>query len=433
MSQHNDVIVQSGALVSKTLMHLDRGYDFPVIEHLQAVGAQRQPRVGDRPTLDESSVVTVDTVESAVQAIAKAVPGETILLAPGTYRFGNAPVAVNRPGTDAQRITIRAEQPGSVVLQLHSREGFLVSAPYWTFENLVIRGDCAKDWQCEHAFHIVGNAHDFVLRNNDIRDFDAHLKINGDGGRFPDDGLIDGNTFANSTPRQTENPVTLIDLVAAGGWKIQRNFISDFIKAGSDRISYGAFVKGGGARNTFAQNLVICENRLRHLPGQRVGLSLGGGGTGAQYCRDRRCITEQNDSTIAANFILSCSDDGIYLNRAARSKVVDNTLIDTGGISVRFPESSADVAGNLVDGSIRSRDEGILRTDDNIDTSLAQLFVGMHPVRRLFDGGPDTDFRWTGTPPRRRWHAATATDLCGAARPQRPAYGAFEDFSACRR
>jgi parallel beta-helix repeat protein len=170
---------------------------------------------------------------------------------------------------------------------------------------------------------------------------------------------------------------------------------------------------------------------LKGVLGQRVGLSLGGGGTGKSYCRDRRCITEQDRGVIASNLIASCSDDGIYVNRSAGSKIIHNTLLDTGGIVVRFPESSADIEGNLVDASIRSRDEGILRRRDNIETPLTRLFVGSHPVRHLFADSVLTDFRWSGEPLRRGAVDAAPLDLCGTARPRHPTYGAFEDFSTC--
>ena len=99
--------------------------------------------------------------------------------------------------------------------------------------------------------------------------------------------------------RDTANPVTPIDLVAASHWTIRGNLITDFIKGGGDRISYGAFAKGAGAHNVFEQNVVVCEAHAARTPGQRVGLSLGGGGTGKPYCRDGRCIIEQETARSA--------------------------------------------------------------------------------------------------------------------------------------
>jgi hypothetical protein len=423
-SGHNPVITGAGAWLAHTLTALDRGPVQPFIAGQLTIGAQ--PGAAGGPGAGRS--VLAGSAAQVRAAIAGAAPGDQIVLLPGTYRF-DGKLAVERPGSPSQRITLRAIQPGTVLIEFDTVEGFVVKAPWWSFENLTIRGVCKRHDDCEHAFHVVGAASDFVARNNVISDFNAHFKINGSDGRFPDRGLIDGNTLSNATVRDTGNPVVPIDLVAASGWTIRRNLISDFIKGGGNQVSYGGFAKGAGSANIFEQNIVWCERRLHGAAGQRVGLSLGGGATGAPFCRDGRCIVEQEGSAIRANLIASCSDDGIYLNSAARSSVVHNSLLDTSGISVRFAGSSADVEGNLVDGAIRSRNDGVLRAHDNRDTPIALLYLGYHPVRRLFSNLATLDFdtaaaRRTGAP-------GAALDLCAAPRPANPRYGAFEDLSAC--
>jgi hypothetical protein len=197
-------------------------------------------------------------------------------------------------------------------------------------------------------------------------------------------------------------------------------------------VSYGAFAKGGGRVNVFEQNVVVCEDKLRGAPGQRVGLSLGGGGSGVGACRDGRCITEQDASTLRANLIASCSDDGIYVNRSAGRRILDNTLLDTAGITVRFGESSADVEGNLVDGIVREADGAALHANDNVTTSPAWLYVGRHPVRNLFTDAGTLDLRWRERPPRRALASENdASDLCGRRRGKQPVYGAFDDIAGC--
>jgi parallel beta-helix repeat protein len=329
-------------------------------------------------------------------------------------------------------VVVRAQQPGSVIIEFATVEGFVVAAPYWRFENLTVRGVCGDDSQCEHAFHVVANGAHFAAVNNTVLDFNAHFKINGDKGAFPDDGLIEGNTLANTHARKTAHPVTPIDLVAASGWTIRANLISDFIKAGGDRISYGAFAKGAGERNLFERNVVWCEQRLRGLLGQRVGLSLGGGGTGKPYCRDRQCISEQQQGVVRDNLIASCSDAGIYLNSASASRVEHNTVLDTAGIDVRFPTSSAELEGNLVDGAIRARNDAVLHLGDNRSTAPAWSYLGRHPVRALFRDPDSGDLGWRDGAPRAARPAARP-DLCGRARAASPAYGAFEDYAACLR
>ncbi len=429
-SGHSATVLAIGQRLAGWLLWLDRSDtarpDWPGLR----LGAQPVPAV----TMDSRvNVVLVSNTAAATRAIEQAQPGDVITLIPGTYRFAGSAITVARAGTRVAGIVVRAERPDTVFLEFDMKEGFAVAAPYWTFENLSIRGVCAQHSNCEHAFHVVSSASHFTARNNTITEFNAHIKINGSDGKFPDDGLIENNTLSNSSIRDTDSSVTLIDLVAASRWVIRGNWISDFAKAGSDRISYGAFAKGGGAGNRFERNIVLCEQLLRGAPGQRVGISLGGGGTGKEYCRDTRCITEQDGSVIESNLILSCSDDGIYVNRSATSQIRHNTLIDTGGISVRFVESSADVVGNIVDGTLRSRDGGVLYVGDNVLTSMTRLYLGSHPVRGLYRDFAGHDLAWVTNPPRRQLADSAAPDLCGSKRPAQPAHGAFEDFSKCLR
>lgn len=426
---HNPVIVGIGAWAGKILRALDRME--PVSHPLPTLSAGVQPAYRAISGSASGREVEAGTVEQALLAIRNAQPGDDIVLLPGVYRFSGNNIIVSNPGQSSARITVKARQAGTVKLELSSQQGFIVSAPYWTFENLHLRGVCATHTDCEHAFHVTGEARHFVARNNTILDFNAHFKINSHNGQHPDDGLIEQNTLSNSAIRDTRNPVTVIDVVGASRWRIRRNLISDFIKGGSDRISYGAFTKGAGGENVIEQNIVICEHRLHGAAGQRVGLSLGGGGTGPQFCRDQRCITEQDRSVIDSNLVMSCSDDGIYLNKAAASRVSNNTLLDTGGIEVRYAESSADVTANLVDGKIRAKEGGLMHASDNLDTSMTSLYLGRHPVRARFRNPAKLDLSWNNKPDELPRGLPVPTDLCGTQRSAQSPAGAFDDFAGC--
>ena len=430
-SGHNPAIEGTGRRVAAVLMALDRtAGDAPLPAPALSAGAQAQPAGKD------AAGTTVATPDDLRAALRTASPGDVITLAPGTYRFQGKGIDVARAGRDDAPIVVRAARPGTVHIELETLEGFVVSAPYWRFENLDIRGVCPADDNCEHAFHVVGAGHHFTSVNNTIRDFNAHFKINGVGNRYPDDGLIEHTTLTATHVRRTANPVTPIDLVTASGWVLRANLISDFVKGDGNQVSYGAFAKGGGRNNVFERNVVWCEQALRGLPGQRVGLSLGGGGTGRELCRDGRCITEQEGSVLRANLVVGCSDAGIYLNGAAASKVVDNTLVDTTGIDVRYPNSSAIVDGNLVDGPVRARDGAIVHLGENRATPLWRSYLGSHPVRSLFRAPEMGDFSWRDGAPLREdadmeGRPADAPDLCGQQRSKPAVVGAFARFSDC--
>ncbi len=318
-----------------------------------------------------------------------------------------------------------------MVIEANQGVVFKLAAPFWRFENLVIKGTCGGDGDCEHAFHVVADARGTVIRNNRLEDLNAAIKINGENGLFPDDGQIIGNSFTMSRPRNTLNPITPIDLVAANNWRIAQNFIADFARADASKPTYGAFVKGGGDRNVIERNVVFCEWKLRGDE-PRVGLSLGGGGTDPRLTRDLgKSGLEQTNGIIRDNLVAFCSDVGVYVNRSGRSVIEHNTLIDTAGIDVRFPASSADIVANMVDGSIRTRDEGLLRDRGNDIGPLLGLFVGYHPVRDRFQDVVALDFGWKSKPTI-AGSGGGRVDLCGVTRPAEPLVGAFEDWSRCR-
>src|SRR5690606_22946082 len=125
-------------------------------------------------------------------------------------------------------------------------EGFKVSGANWVFENLTLRGVCADDSSCEHAWHIVGGADNTIIRNNVAVNFNAQIKANGEGDPrvWPDDVLVEYNEFYDEAPRNTSNPVTKIDVVGGRRWIIRGNYIHDFAKGGGNNLSYAAFLKG---------------------------------------------------------------------------------------------------------------------------------------------------------------------------------------------
>jgi len=307
-----------------------------------------------------------------ISVITAARAGQTVLIRPGTYRIDQN-IKTNAAGTEQQRITVRASQPGQVHIEFTATEGFTVQHPYWVFENLHIRGVCQDHSQCEHAFHVVGNGANLVLRNNLLEDYNAHIKVNGLNGFWPDSGQVLHNTLTNTAPRNTGNPVTPFDLVGSNNWLLADNLISNFVKTGSNQISIGAFMKGGGTGGRMERNLVICTPKDVAQAGARLGLSFGGGTTGKQFCRDQRCDAEHTNGVITNNIVAHCNDVGIEVNRSSNILVAHNTLINTAGIDVRSLPASARIYGNLLNGRIRQRDGGLIEASANDIISTVQF------------------------------------------------------------
>jgi hypothetical protein len=372
-------------------------------------GGRPLPLMGSSgPARALAADVLVRSVAELEQATRLALPGQVIEIVPGHYRLDRS-LALAQGGRAGQPITLRAARPGTVILEVAALQGMRVGAPYWVLENLDWRGQCGTEDHryCEHAIHVVGAARGTVVLNNRMVDFNAHLKVNGENGSWPDDGLVQFTTLENSGPRHTDNPVTPFDLVGANGWQVADNLIANFIRTGRDGVSYGAFMKGGGSDGTFERNLVICTRQDISRFGLRVGLSFGGGGTAATYCRDGRCDAEFRRGRMLNNVVAHCNDFGIDVMRSSGVQVLNNTLVNTAGIDVRSPLSSASVLGNVTEGRIRARDQALLLADHNIElATLAQLF--QDPDRLVL--------LWQELPPA----AATGVsdDFCG--QPRRP-------------
>lgn len=307
--------------------------------------------------------------QELLSTLKKVQAGETLLLMPGTYLFSGRNIPITRAGTNFAPITLKSSQLGLVKIEFNMLDGFLINAPFWTFENLDIRGVCNIDSRCEHAFHIVGKGKSFILKNSIIHDFNAPIKVNGESTQtyYPDNGRIEKNTFYNSKVRNTKNPVNTLNIDSVNNWVVSGNLIADFAMAKGGRISYGVYMKGNGKNGIFENNLIICERNLPADHGTRIGLSLGGGGTEDQYCRHKSCNTEFTGGIIRNNIILNCSHDvGIYLNRASHTQIYNNLLFNTLGIDVRFGTSTATISNNIISGRIKARDNGSYAAKNNV-------------------------------------------------------------------
>lgn len=357
------------------------------------------PALGDATLRSEGEIAT---------ALLNARPGQRLVIAPGRYRF-SATLRTRAGGTARAPIVVTARRPGDVTLEFNAVEGIGVAHPYWVFENLHVRGTCARHDDCEHAFHVVGAAQSTVLRNNLIEDFNAHVKVNGQGGQWPDNGLLQFNTLRNGTPRATHKPVTPVDIVGASGWQLADNLITDFVKSQGNGASFGAFMKGGGREGRFERNLVICTTQDISQPGTRAGLSFGGGGTDPRLCRDGRCEAEHADGVMANNVVAHCNDSGLHVFRAKGVVVAHNTLINTAGIEVRVPPAGARVQLNVVEGRVRARDGGVVQQADNADLSALPGSLAWIDALQLEPAAPLAHPQGTALPD-------IAGDFCGAPR-----------------
>jgi MYXO-CTERM domain-containing protein len=345
------------------------------------------------PLAGAADIPVADT-QALLDAIAAAKAGDTIILAPGTYEVHQSKIACEAAGTADQRIVVRASEPGTAVIKFDAVEGFHVRGPFWEFDGLDIEGICADDNDCEHAFHVTGNAESTWIHHTRMHGFNAMIKGNGEpigpnnSYVWPDDVVIEYNELFNPAPRNTGNPVTPIDVVGGQRWILRGNFIHDHAKGGGDNISYAAFLKGHSKDGIIERNLVACE--LLHTGQIRLGLSLGGGGTGPDsICEDGACKPEHERGIVRNNIIVNCpADVGMYINAGADSKILNNTLFNTGGIDMRFAQTTGLVQNNLLMGKIRDRDGAITTKMNNVVEATLDDFMSWFVAPGLFDFTP---------------------------------------------
>ena len=156
-----------------------------------------------------------------------------------------------------------------------------------------------------------------------------------------------------------------MDIVGGDRWVVRQNFIADF---GSNKVTYGAFMKGGSTNGIFERNLVVCEWKTKGGP--RVGLSFGGGGTMPGKIYRTPEGDEEGGGIMRNNIIANCPNaEGIYLNKAGRSKIYNNTIYNAYGIQARFPPSSpSEIRNNIISGAITERNEAHLFAENNLAT-----------------------------------------------------------------
>jgi hypothetical protein len=322
---------------------------------LPTLGKGQQTTGLKEPTAGISQQLRVDTPQAIREALLQAKPGTRIVVAPGLYPF-SLKMRLGNDGRSNAPIVLSAEQPGTVWFQFGQVEGILVDRPYWTFENLDIRGVCERHDDCEHAFHVVGRAAFITISNNRITNFNAHIKVNGNEGEWPDHGLLAHNTLTNTTPRETLKSVVPFDLVGANHWRVHDNLVTNFAKRDGNMVSFGIFMKGASEGGRIERNLVICSPSDISRPGVRVGISFGGGGTDPGLCRNKACHLYEHRLGLAANNIVAhCNDTGLDVNQSNQVVLAHNTLINTSGVATRGTLAQARLYGNLYEGVARAR------------------------------------------------------------------------------
>jgi hypothetical protein len=375
------------------------------------------PQVAAASTEKSWSELRVSSSAELGKAMQSAKPGQIIVLNPGRYRISET-LSTGTAGQQDLPITVKARQVGQVRLESTTADVFKVEHGFWVFENLQLRGSCPIQSDCKHAFLVQGGARSTVIRNNLMEDFNAHLQVNGDEDEWPDEGLVQFNTFSNSRARDTEAVVAPINIIGASKWRLLDNHLYHFVKQGGGQSSFGMLLRGAGHGTRIERNLLICTPQQIAQPGIRTGISFGGSASVPRFCRDQQCEFEQRAAVAANNVLAHCNDFGIDVSRSASMLIAHNTLINTAGIDVRGAKTNGTVYGNLLDGRIRERDG-------------AQIKASMNEVLDLGNTLEDADalrLNWRRSVEAVPSHPLIKDDFCGTQRNNATQVGALAEL-----
>ncbi len=362
----------------------------------------------------------VASVAALRDAAANARPGDVITIAPGDYTV-DAPIRCLRSGAPDAPIVVRAE-PGTVALDLVAQDQmFDVTGAWWVFEGLDVRGACAIDEDCEHAFHVSRNADQVVIRDNRITDFDQAIKVNGvlDGEAqlFPDGLLVEGNDVGLSRPRQSVNPTMGIWLSGGTGHVLRGNHVHDVgTGTGGQPPSPQIWLAGNGRDLEVVGNLVDCGEGAddREGIGSRETVPLQEG-----LCVDFVCQPTQQRLLLADNVVVGCGEaDGLRLRECRQCQVDHLSVIGSG---LTFDGGSGRVSATVLEGELVQANGPVLELAENRTGGDASWWADVA-------GG---DYRPAASLAASASAAARDEDLCGHPRPSPSAVGALEPDSPC--
>ena len=315
----------------------------------------------DGPSHEGGNIIDVCSEAEILAAIADAASGDVITVCPGTFAF-NQLIAVDADGTDADRIFLRAEAPGTVTFNLSHIENFKIRGKFWIFENITFVGDCMDASGCEHAFHIVADADDVIFRENEVVNFASHVKLNGEvvgqgpANSFPDRTWFIGNFWHNTRYVNNDAPHNILNLDGGKDHVVRGNIFADYSTPVSlPKSASAVYPKASVLRILIEQNLIVCEKARTDGETNR-GIQLGDGAP-ASICDgdddqdgSGDCVEngQNQEALVRNNIVMGCnnggSSAGIMVGSDRESKISHNTVYDAEPRNAVFYEGHPDHA-----------------------------------------------------------------------------------------
>ncbi|MBN1581225.1 MAG: right-handed parallel beta-helix repeat-containing protein [Anaerolineae bacterium] len=354
-----------------------------------SVIAQPHPQASDFcPALPlTGNIVNVSSASGLVNAVNNASPGDTILIADGTYALDGAYLRITTPN-----VTLRSASG--------NREAVVLDGNYLTTEivqvvasNVTI-ADLTLREAYYHPIHVMTDGSDTlntIIYNVHIIDpGEQAIKINpAADGDYPDNGLIACSHIeltAAGRPHIRNNCYTGgVDAHQARDWTIRDNEIEGFWCPNG--LSEHGIHLWRGCRDTIVERNTLRDNA------RGIGFGLAESGEARAYS-DNPCPSAEggyvdhyggiirNNLVFASDSSLFSSqysfDCGICLWQACGAWVGHNTVAATqppfSGIEWRFDHTDVDIVNNLLTHNLMDRG-GTVRLSGNLAYQPLALFV----------------------------------------------------------
>lgn len=359
----------------------------------QPVHPQIAPDDCDPLPPPSGNIVNVNTVSALQSAVNSANPGDTILVADGTYHLNGTYLRLDTPN-----VSIRSASGNRAAVILDGN--YITTEIFQIVASNVILADLTLQKAYDHPIHVSSteNSHTLntLIYNVHIIDPGQQaVKINpadlGSYGYYTDDGVIACShielTDAGRIHIRDNCYTGGIDAHQSRGWVIRDNLIEGFWC--DDGLSEHGIHMWRGCRDTLIERNVLNDNA------RGIGLGLETTGEGRIYlddpCPSASGYVDDFGGIIRNNFVSANDDDlfssqygfdcGVCLWNACNAQALHNTIYtaDAGNtfssIEWRFVNTDAIITNNLVNDTMRERDDASGTQSGNLTNAQTDWFV----------------------------------------------------------
>ncbi len=300
-------------------------------------------------TQQSGRVYEVQTAEGLAEALAGAQPGDSILLADGSYDL-NGDLILDQSGTADRPIVIRAKNRGEAVITGPTRL-LLIGGEHIVVEGLAFRGTVGPAVYLQGCQHVRITRNTFELTETTRSSWVMVSGIPDDTTRFSGWNRIDHNSFENKT--QLGNYITIEGTMTAEP-RVSRADLIDhnlFANIGPRAENALEAIRIGSSQYTLSSGGTILEyNLFEQCDGDPEYISVKSSDDTVRFNTFRECLgtlslRHGNGSVVHGNFILGNGRTGSFLDSTGRT-----WTLGTGGI--RWCGSGMKITDNYLEGLV---------------------------------------------------------------------------------